>query len=212
MAAQPRKTEALLFDFGNVLVDIDFRRAFDVWARAAGVPASEIARRFAFNAAYEAHELGKLEAAEYHAAVREALSTDLSYDAFLAGWNAIFVQPREGMERLLPALAAAMPLYLFSNTNALHHAYWSAEYRELLKSFSGIYCSHQIRARKPAAEAFRIVAENIGLPPTRIAFFDDLLENVEGARTAGMTGFHITALPELRSALRSLNIATPDDG
>jgi putative hydrolase of the HAD superfamily len=111
----------------------------------------------------------------------------------------------------LPELAAAMPLYLFSNTNALHHAYWSAEYRELLKSFSGIYCSHQINARKPAAEAFRVVAEKIALPPSRIAFFDDLPENVEGARKAGMAGFHVTALPELRSALHTLNIATPEN-
>jgi putative hydrolase of the HAD superfamily len=206
--AQPRQIEALLFDFGNVLVDIDFRRAFDAWARAAGVPASEIAQRFAFNAAYEAHELGELEAAEYHAAVREALSIDLSFDAFLAGWNAIFVQPREGMDTLLPALAAAMPLYLFSNTNALHHAYWSAEYRELLKHFSGVFCSHQVRARKPAAAAFCIVAEKIGLPPARIAFFDDLPENVEGARKSGMAGFHITSLPELRDALHGLGIAT----
>lgn len=209
MPAQSRKIEALLFDFGNVLVDIDFRRAFEVWARAAGVPSSGIARRFAFNAAYEAHELGELEAAEYYAAVREALSIDLSYEAFLAGWNAIFVQPRKGMDRLLPSLAATMPLYLFSNTNALHHAYWSAEYRALLEHFSGVFCSHQIRARKPAAEAFRIVAEKIGLPPARIAFFDDLLENVEGARKAGMAGFHITSLPELRDALGGLGIATP---
>lgn len=205
------KIEALLFDFGNVIVDIDFRRAFEVWGRAAGVPASEIARRFAFNAAYEAHELGELDAANYHAAVREALSIELSFDAFLAGWNAIFVQPRAGMDRLLSALRAAMPLYLFSNTNALHHAYWSAEYKQLLQHFSAVYCSHQVRARKPAAEAFRIVAERIGLPPARIAFFDDLLENVEGAREAGMVGFHITSLPELRDALRGLNIATPDE-
>ncbi|MGQ0752854.1 MAG: HAD-IA family hydrolase, partial [Betaproteobacteria bacterium] len=155
---------------------------------------------------------GELEAAEYHTAVREALAIDLSFDAFVAGWNAIFVQPREGMDRLLSALAAAMPLYLFSNTNALHHAYWSAEYRALLEHFSGVFCSHQVRARKPAAEAFRIVAEKIGLPPARIAFFDDLPENVAGARKAGMAGFQITSLPELRSALRSLNIATPDEG
>jgi HAD superfamily hydrolase (TIGR01509 family) len=202
--------DALLFDFGNIVVDIDFHRAFDVWARAAGVPAADIVRRFAFNAAYEAHELGELEAAEYHAAVCQTLSIELSFDAFLAGWNAIFVQPREGMDTLLPALAATMPLYLFSNTNALHHAYWSAEYRDLLENFSGIFCSHQISARKPAAKAFRIVAEKIGLPPSRIAFFDDLPENVAGARTAGMAGFHITSLPELRDALRNLNIDRPD--
>jgi hypothetical protein len=43
--------DALLFDFGNILVDIDFHRAFEVWARAARLPVGEITRRFAFDSA-----------------------------------------------------------------------------------------------------------------------------------------------------------------
>jgi glucose-1-phosphatase len=198
--------DALLFDFGNILVDIDFHRAFEAWARATDMPVVEIARRFAFDSAYEAHELGELAPAGYHASIREALGIELSYDDFLAGWNAIFVQPREGMDRLLPALAASTPIYLFSNTNALHHAYWSSEYRALLEKFSGIFCSHQIAARKPSPEAFRIVAGKMAVTPSRIAFFDDLPDNVEGAREAGMLAFHITSLPDLRDALHKLGL------
>ena len=198
--------DALLFDFGNILVDIDFHRAFEAWARATDMPVDEIARRFAFDSAYEAHELGELAPAEYHTSIREALGIELSYEDFLAGWNAIFVQPREGMDRLLPALAACIPLYLFSNTNALHHAYWSSQYRGLLEKFSGIFCSHEIAARKPSPEAFRIVAGRMAVTPSRIAFFDDLPDNIEGACKAGMLAFHITSVPDLREALRELGL------
>ncbi|MGQ0522665.1 MAG: HAD family hydrolase [Betaproteobacteria bacterium] len=209
MTAPTPLVDALLFDFGNIVVDIDFHRAFEAWARAAGIPAAAIARRFAFDPAYEAHELGEMEAAQYHAHLCGRLAVNLSFDDFLAGWNAIFVQPRDGMERLLPALAASMPLYLYSNTNAAHHAYWSAEYRSLLENFSGIFCSHEIGARKPAPAAFTKVAGKMRVSPSRIAFFDDLPENVQGARLAGLAAFHITSVPDLRKALVSLQIPAP---
>ena len=209
MPAQHPAVDALLFDFGNVIVDIDFRRAFEVWARAAGVPAARIAQRFAFDPAYVAHELGEIEGTQYFACLRDTLGMRLSDDEFLAGWNAIFVAPRQGMDRLLPALASSLPLYLFSNTNALHHAYWSEQYRSLLNSFTGIYCSHQIGARKPARDAFISVAAKIGVAPARLAFFDDLPENVQGARRAGLPAFHVTSIPELRASLSSLHIPLP---
>jgi putative hydrolase of the HAD superfamily len=94
-----------------------------------------------------------------------------------------------------------MPLYLFSNTNALHQAFWSREYRSLLEHFSMIFCSHQLGARKPSPDVFRKVANAIAVAPSRLAFFDDLPENVDGARQAGLVGFHITSVADLRRAL-----------
>ncbi|HET6493156.1 MAG TPA: HAD-IA family hydrolase [Burkholderiales bacterium] len=193
--------DALLFDLGNVVVDIDFGRAFEVWARAAGVPAAVIAERFAFDQAYETHECGAIEGPEYFRSLRESLQIKLSDQQFLAGWNAIFVQPTSGMPQLLRTLASVMPLYLFSNTNALHHAFWSREYCSLLEHFSMIFCSHQLGARKPSPAVFRKVADAIAVAPCRLAFFDDLPENVDGARQAGLIGFHVTSVADLRRAL-----------
>jgi putative hydrolase of the HAD superfamily len=193
--------DALLFDFGNIVVDIDFSRAFDIWASAAGVSPALIAKRFSFDKAYEAHECGEIEGAAYFCSLRDALGIPLSDQQFLAGWNAIFVRPTPGMRELLRTLAAAMPLYLFSNTNALHHAFWSRAYRSLLESFTTIFCSHQLGSRKPSPDAFRQVVESIGIAPARVAFFDDLPENVDGARQAGLVAFHVTSIVELRRAL-----------
>jgi putative hydrolase of the HAD superfamily len=193
--------DALLFDLGNVVVDIDFSRAFEVWACAAGVPAAVIAERFAFDQAYETHECGEIGGSEYFRSLRESLRIELSDQQFLAGWNAIFVQPTPGMPELLRTLASVMPLYLFSNTNALHHAFWSREYRNLLEHFSMIFCSHQLGARKPSPAVFRKVADAVAVAPRRLAFFDDLPENVAGAREAGLVGFHVTSVADLRRAL-----------
>jgi putative hydrolase of the HAD superfamily len=199
--ARSDSVDALLFDFGNIVVDIDFSRAFEVWARAAGVSPAAVAEHFSFDPAYEAHECGKIECAQYFSSLRESLGITLSDQQLLVGWNAIFVQPRPGMSELLPELASAMPLYLFSNTNAAHHAYWSEQYRALLENFSAIFCSHQLGARKPSPAVFRRIADAIGVEPDRLAFFDDLPENVRGARQAGLLAFHVASMRDLRQAL-----------
>jgi HAD superfamily hydrolase (TIGR01509 family) len=190
--------DALLFDFGGVIVDIDFGRAVATWAQAAGVSPQALARRFAFDAHYQAHERGEIDGKQYFAALRDSLGVTLSDEQLLVGWNAIFLEPLRGIERLLNALVPVLPLYLFSNTNPMHRAYWTARYRNVLMPFSAVFCSCDLGVRKPAPEAFRRVAELIGVAPARIAFFDDLEENVEGARTAGLAGFHVSATTDIR--------------
>lgn len=206
MIAPPRAVDALLFDFGNIIVDIDFGRVFEAWARAAGVPSAVIAQRFAFDEAYAAHETGEMDAVQYFARLRESLRASLSDDEFRAGWNAIFVAPRAGMRELLAILAAEMPLYLFSNTNALHHAYWREQYRELLRYFSRVFCSHELGVRKPSPHAFLRIAEDVGIAPSRLAFFDDTEQNVRGAREAGLPAYHVTTFAALCDALRDLRV------
>ena len=193
--------DALLFDFGGVVVDIDFARAVAAWAQSAGVPPASVAARFSLDTHYEAHERGEIGGEQYFAALRDSLGLSLTDEQWLAGWNAIFLNPLPGIERLLNALAPVLPLYLFSNTNAMHRAYWTARYCDTLASFSAVYCSCDLGVRKPAPEAFRRVADLIGLPPARIAFFDDLAENAHGAREAGLAGFQVSAIADVRRIL-----------
>jgi FMN phosphatase YigB (HAD superfamily) len=46
----------------------------------------------------------------------------------------------------------------------------------------------------------------IGVPASRILFFDDLAENVEGARTRGLTAVHVTSSDDVARALAALGI------
>jgi HAD superfamily hydrolase (TIGR01509 family) len=187
------EVDALVFDFGNVLVPIDFGRAVAAWAAAAGVAASQLAARFAFDEAYCAHERGEMEAPEYFAGLRRSLGVELPDADLLRGWNAIFLEPAAATLDLMRRLSAGMPLYVFSNTNRAHSAYWQARYRELLAPFRKVICSCEIGCRKPEVEAFRRVARIAGLAPERIGYFDDLEENVAGARAAGLRAFRATS-------------------
>lgn len=200
------KVQALLFDLGGVVVSIDFRRAFQSWANAAGTDPGRIAARFAFDAAYEAHERGEIGAGEYFASLRSRLGIDLPDDAMREGWNAIFLDPVPGMADLLRSLSAQLPLSLFSNTNRTHHDFWRLRYEALLEPFTALYCSHELGRRKPDTEAFRTVAARIGRTPEEIAFFDDLEENVSGAQATGMRAFRASGPADVEKALAGLGI------
>lgn len=204
--------DAFLFDFGGVVVSIDFKRALAAWASAAGAPVAALTKRFAFDADYEAHECGTLDSARYFESLRTSLGVALPDEVLLAGWNAIFLEPMPGMPALLRALAKQRPLYLFSNTNRVHHACWSQQYQEVLASFSGIYCSHELGLRKPGEQAFQAVAVRCGVPVERIVFFDDLDENVQGARAAGLQAFHVTTTRDIERVLAELGFVAGDDG
>lgn len=197
----PVDADALLFDLGGVLLEIDFARAFAAWAAAADVPIETVASRFAFDSAYAAHERGEISAAEYFASLRHALGIELSDAQFLAGWNAVIVGELPGVRRMLAAAARRWPLHLLSNTGEAHRRHWVPRYGDLLQSFGQRFLSCEIGLRKPDPEAFAHVARAIGLAPRRIAFFDDTAENVAGAARAGLTAFHVRTAAELAAAL-----------
>ena len=193
--------DALLFDLGNVVVPLDFTRAFASWARSAGVPTAQVAGRFAFDDAYRALECGEIDESAYYDHLRATLGIALDDAAWRAGWNAIFLSPDPATGPLLEELSRRHRLYLFSNTNRAHQAFWAPRYDSVLRHFTRAFVSCELGLRKPDAAAFLRVAELIGVPPERIAFFDDLEENVQGARRAGLRAYTVAGPADIRRAL-----------
>lgn len=193
--------DAVALDLGNVLIEVDFGRAFAAWGRAAGVPAAALASRFSFDEPYCAHERGEITAAQYFDALKGSLGVSLDHAAMLEGWNAIFGEPLPGIGPVVREIAKRWPLYAFSNTNPAHVAHFRPRYRELLSHFTRIVASCDIGRRKPEPEAFARLARLAGVAPRRLAFFDDLQENVAGARRAGLLAHRVTRPAELAALL-----------
>ena len=202
----PGSADALLFDLGRVVLDIDFSKAIACWAGHAGCKPETIVARFVREEAYRLHEVGKISDADYFQSLRSSLGIGISDAQFLEGWNAIFAGEMPDIAELLPRAARRMPLYAFSNTNQPHVDYFSKEYAGLLGHFRELYLSSSIGLRKPDAEAFDHVVAAMGVPANRIVFFDDLAENIEGARARGLTAVHVTSPHDVGNALKALGI------
>lgn len=203
----PGSADALLFDLGRVVLDIDFSKAIACWAGHAGLKSEAIVARYERDSeAYRLHEVGKISDEDYFQSLRSSLGIGISDAQFLEGWNAIFAGEMPGIAELLPRAAKQMPLYAFSNTNRPHVDHFSKEYADLLGHFRELYLSSSIGLRKPDAKAFDHVVAAMGVPASRIVFFDDLAANIEGARARGLTAVHVTSPRDVGIALKALGI------
>jgi glucose-1-phosphatase len=202
----PGDADALLFDLGRVVLDIDFSKAIACWADHAGCKTDDLVGRFVRAEAYWRHETGKISDAAYFDSLRASLGIPLSDAQFLEGWNAIFAGEMPGIAPLLARAAKRLPLYVFSNTNNAHVEYFSVIHADVLGHFREIFLSSSIGLRKPDAEAYDHVVKSIGLPAGRIVFFDDLVENVESARARGLKAVHVKSSGDVADALTALGL------
>lgn len=205
-ALSPSSADALLFDLGRVVINIDFGKALACWAGHAGCAPADIASRFVREESYRQHEVGQIEDADYFESLRASLGIKISDAQFLEGWNAIFAGEMPGIAPLLERAAARVPLYAFSNTNRPHVEYFSTAYADVLGHFRELFLSSTIGLRKPDGAAYDHVVKAIGVPAQRIVFFDDLAENIDGARAYGLTAVHVTAPDDVAKALAALGI------
>jgi glucose-1-phosphatase len=202
----PGSADALLFDLGRVVLDIDFSKAIGCWAAHAGCEPSDILARYVRDEAYRHHETGKISDAAYFDSLRASLGIRITDAQFLEGWNAIFAGEMPGIAELLARAAGHLPLYAFSNTNQPHVDHFSQVHADLLGHFREIYLSSTIGLRKPDQAAYEHVIDAIGVPASRILFFDDLAENIEGARACGLMAVHVTSSADVADAFAALGI------
>jgi FMN phosphatase YigB (HAD superfamily) len=200
-AAPVLPVQALLFDLGGVLIDIDFGRAFEHWQTFSALSLQGIRDSFSFDAAYEQHERGEITGPAYFAHLGRQLRLHGDHEAIRQGWNAIFTGEISETLALVRAARARLPCYAFSNSNAVHQAAWSSGYPAVVQAFDWIFVSSDIGLRKPERRAFEHVAEAVGVQVQSILFFDDLADNVAGARAAGLQAAHVRSPADVRAAL-----------
>src|SRR6202047_5256592 len=164
----PGVADALLFDLGRVVLDIDFNKTLSCWAAHAGCAPAQLVGRFVRDDIYQRHEKGEIDDAEFFAALRASLGIEISDAQFLEGWNAIFAGEMPGIAPLLARAAKRLPLFVLSNTNNAHVEYFSERYADLLGHFREIFLSSTIGLRKPDAAAYDHVVGAIGVPASRV--------------------------------------------
>ncbi len=173
--------EALLFDMGGIVIDVDFDRVFHSWESLSRLSFEEIRSRFSMDAAYGQHERGEIDASQYFQHLRTLLELEGSDEEITAGWNEIYV--REITETLNDILSIKdqFPCYAFTNTNPTHQTAWLATFPRVVAAFERVFVSSELGLRKPERAAFDAVAAAIGVKASGILFFDDAVENVRGA-------------------------------
>jgi putative hydrolase of the HAD superfamily len=201
---QTQAPQALLFDLGGVLVDIDFSRALANWASFSPLPINDLRRAFKFDHQYERHERGEIDATEYFDHIKSTLQLTASTEEVEFGWNSIFVGEIAATRELVEAARQSLPCFAFTNTNVSHMARWSQLFPKVVGAFDHIFASHEIGLRKPERAAFEHICQATSLEPHKIIFFDDLQDNVHAASVAGFRSVLVRSPGDVANTLRTL--------
>lgn len=204
-------TRNIIFDFGNVLFDLDLASFEREMFAQCGEQFTQAKATLVNERVFEHYETGGMSSAEFLDKISQA--TRLGTQQVLDAWNSIFIEMPAHRFDMLLRLRQQYKVFLLSNINDLHER-WIAEYmlREHglpeyeSRYFDGVYFSHLIRLRKPTRESFEYVLADAELLPEETVFLDDLPENVEAARLVGIRGVWHEAGSEIRDHLRHLNL------
>ena len=189
------RVRAVVFDLGNVLVDLDPASYGKTWP--AGLATEPVGRMSPTEfAAWErerqlfyAYETGRVDTAAFV----DALATRLALPPrrIVAYWNSILLDIPLRRLACLPVLRERYPLYVLSNTNELHIAgvrrHLAAKgVRDFERRyFTEVFYSYELGAVKPEPEIYATAEARIGLAPEHLLFLDDRAENVAAAQACG---------------------------
>lgn len=193
------KTEAFIFDIGNVLVRFDHMRA----VASLSSLGADVSDRSEMEQLVARYERGEVDRAAFLGQLRVILRHNADDESVARAWQEIF-EPNHPMWELVEKLHASYPLYLLSNTNCLHHDYLLRQYAVFEKFADGVY-SYRAGMAKPEREIFELAIRQFGVDPQATIYLDDLAANVEAARGAGLRAFRYDpdAHGDLLAALRA---------
>lgn len=182
-----------IFDLGNVIIDIDFKRVLGVWSNFSGVPLATIEERFTMGESFEKHERGEISDEEFARSISKEMMLTLSFEQFAVGWQSIFVDVREDTLAVMQRLRdQGHRVVILSNTNNLHTAYWPEKFPQVLNAADKAYLSQEIGMRKPEGRIYQYVLDQEKVTVDQAVFFDDNAANIAGAKALGINSVLVT--------------------
>ncbi len=150
--------DAIIFDFGAVIIDIDYHKTRDAFERQGVKNFDELFSKAKQNSLFDNLEKGLISENQFRDELRALSGINLSNEHIDEAWNTMLLKMPEKRVELLQKLSKVIPLHLLSNTNIIHEkafsAYIDAEYglNHFKSLFQKIYFSHHINMRKPDIE------------------------------------------------------------
>lgn len=190
------KIENIIIDLGGVILDIDPQQTIGK-LESLNKSGKPLAPRMENAEFLNQFEIGKISNQEFYQTINNLLEIEQSHSLIEEAWNSMLLDiPQKRIDKLYQ-LRETFRIILLSNTNAVHLMKLkdildqTVGFNDFEKIFDTTFYSHLIGKRKPDVECYRHVINEKHLMPGKTLFVDDSLANVEGARKAGLKGFHL---------------------
>jgi putative hydrolase of the HAD superfamily len=182
-----QKPKVLLFDLGGVIVRWT---GLEELSALTGLSREAVLATFDASGIFKAYQIGQCDDATFITALIDEFKLNMSPEIATQLWQLWVGETYVGIKEALTELRQKYTIACLSNTNALHWA-WLENHIATADYFDYSYASHLIKAAKPDLECYHIPIQGMGISPSDIWFFDDTMENIEAAKSAGMQAFHV---------------------
>jgi putative hydrolase of the HAD superfamily len=207
-----KKIEAIIFDLGGVLYEVDVQRSMEAFGRLGLKNFDRFYTLKEQTALFDRLETGKIDDDEFAAHINRYSEAPLSKTQVTEAWNALLLGMRPEIPALLEKIRSKYPVYLLSNTNSFHLNFIDEEMKEqfglpdLRCLFDRAYYSFEIGMRKPGREIYDHVIRENNLDPGTTLFLDDNADNVKGALSAGILALQMERNGSLEDALTQAGV------
>jgi epoxide hydrolase-like predicted phosphatase len=202
--------KALIFDLGKVVFDLSFDQVFQYWASASGQQADAIKDSFQFDEFFDKFERGEVSNNLFRTKISQRLNLQLTDEVFDEGWCSLYLDTYAGIDTLLRSLQEQYQLVALTNTNGIHKQVWEAKYEKSLSHFDKVFCSHELKTRKPEKLAYQCVLDYLGVKPQQTIFLDDSYANTEGAAQLGIKTILVESQQQMHTDLHNMLHACTD--
>lgn len=201
-----QKMEAIIFDLGGVILNIDYNLTRIAFEKAGIKNFHEMYSQANADDLFSNLETGKIPEDEFYNELNKRTRLYLPAIEIEKAWNAMLLTFREKSLDFLDTLKSKYKLFLLSNTNHIHLKAFNNIYFEKKRNkpfeeyFDKAYYSCEIGLRKPNADIYEFVLNENKLDAGKTIFIDDSAQNVEAAKALGMqtilldTGKYIESL------------------
>ena len=193
-----RNIKSIIFDLGNVLIDIDPSLTIDEIENLGGVSWNNTENRAELENQIHLFEKGLLTPMDFYKRTSELLELYISFEEFVEAWNKTLLDIPQERWDMIRRLSGWYNLYLLSNTNEIHiqtifYKYKKRFRQDLLFEFMNKeYYSNCIGMRKPDKIIFEHVINDSKIKPEETLFVDDLKKNIVAAAELGFQTYHLS--------------------
>jgi putative hydrolase of the HAD superfamily len=185
------KKKALIFDFGNVLIDLDYSRHFNNFKELFSFDWKVDFYPPIIQNALSRYERGLISDDTFIWSFQQ-LNPQIDPLRIVKAWMSLLGDlPYERLV-MLQELSLSYRIVLLSNINNFHlkwiHRYLDLKYGIVDfedRFFDNVYYSHHIKLSKPNPEIYQFVESDLGALPNELLFIDDKKDNIEAAKSRG---------------------------
>jgi putative hydrolase of the HAD superfamily len=192
-----KNVNTIIFDLGEVIIDLDAPRVIEAFEQRSGNRSSNIKEMLVTSSLLHKFETGKMEEIDFADEVMKLLEMNLTFQEFELIWNYMLKGIPKARLELLDNLRQNHQILILSNTNSIHQRKFDQMIDDLTGkgSMSALvdkaHYSHDLGYRKPEKKIYELLIDEHHLTPQKTMFLDDRADNIEAAGSLGIQAIQI---------------------